>query len=366
MQPSTPIPSKTFFFIPDITGFTQFISDRDFQHQQYIVAELLEVLIETNPLHLKVNEVEGDAILFYLPGDAPPLRDLLDQAEKMYLAFHSHLKKYGVSRLCNCPTCKSASRLTLKFIAHQGEGAFHKVKDREKIFGTDVILVHRLLKNSIPDREYLLITDTVHNAATPSPSDGEWKNGTEVYDFGPVSYKYIPLESWYVNVPDPVLPEPTVYRVKQPAVHTIDIAVPMEKVYDTLIDLSQRSQFMVGMKGLTIKDKQHNRLNRICTTFQCSMEHDKCTFETSGVAVSDTSIRFSETVKEQPITFDYLLKRNNDHTSLSLSIHPDFRIPRKWLFDMLMKRKLISESKQTLQNLRRYCEEKVKSKFVES
>ena len=360
MEPSLTSPKKTLFFIPDISGFTQFISDRDFQHQQYIIAELLEVLIETNPLNLKVNEVEGDAILFYHTGDSPPLSDLVHQSEKMYLAFHNHLKKYGVSRLCNCPTCKSASRLTLKFIAHHGEGAFHKIKDREKIFGTDVILVHRLLKNSIPEREYLLVTDSIKsNNAEPARGEINWTSGSESYDSGQVGFYYFPLDSWYDKVPEPILPEPIIYRVKQPLLHSVDIAAPVEIVYDSLIDLSQRRHYMVGLKGLSVKDAEHNRLNRICTTFQCSMEHEKCTFETSGVEITDNGVSFSETFKEHPITFDYILRRNADHTSLSLKIHPDLKIPKKWLFDLIMRRTMNNDSKQTLKNLKAYCERKV-------
>jgi len=242
---------------------------------------------------------------------------------------------------------------------HRGEGSFHKIKEREKIFGTDVILVHRLLKNNIPEREYLLVTDSISSTQPNSTSKRiDWKTGTESYDFGHVDFKYIPLESWYDNVPEPVLPEPTIYRVRQPIVHSIAIAAPMEMVYDILIDLSQRKNFMVGMKGLSIKDKEINQLNRICTTFQCSLEHEKCTFETSSVHFSQTGISFTETLKEYPVTFDYVLQRNYNHTLLSLRIHPALRIPKKWLFDLLMKRKMANDARETLQKLKLYCETK--------
>lgn len=356
MESPSSVSKPVFFFIPDISGFTSFISDRDFQHQQYIIAELLEVLLETNPLGLQVNEVEGDAIFFYKAGAAPSMDDLVNQANQMYLAFHHHLKKYGVSRLCNCPTCKSASRLTLKFIAHQGTASIHYIKEREKLFGKDVILVHRLLKNNIPQREYLLVTDSmpVHPASLPEA----WQPSYEQYDFGDVHFRYLPLDSWYSSVPEPTTPAATVYRVTKPQIHTINIAAPIEAVYDSLIDLSQRKLYMVGMKGLSISDNKHNQLNRICTTFECSMEHDKCTFETSSVERTDDRLSFSETFKEHPITFEYLLERNDDHTSLSLEIHPALRIPKKWLFDLMIRRKLNKDSKQTLANLKRYCEEK--------
>lgn len=356
MEAPSSVSKPVFFFIPDISGFTGFISDRDFQHQQYIIAELLEVLIETNPLGLQVNEVEGDAIFFYKAGEAPSMDQLLNQANRMYLAFHHHLKKYGVSRLCNCPTCKSASRLTLKFIAHQGTASLHRIKEREKLFGTDVILVHRLLKNNVPQREYLLVTDSLPAPTASLPES--WQQSNEQYDFGDVHFRYLPLDSWYGSVPEPTLPPTTVYRVTNPQIHTIQIAAPIEGVYDSLIDLSQRKKYMVGMKGLSIRDNKHNQLNRICTTFECSMEHDKCTFETSSVERTEDRMSFSETFKEHPITFEYVLEWKGDHTSLSLEIHPALRKPKKWLFDLLVRRKLNSDSKQTLVNLKHYCEAK--------
>jgi len=359
MESSNSIHKEAFFFIPDISGFTQFIVDRDFQHQQYLIAELLEVLIENNPLQLHVNEIEGDAILFYKLGNPPPLKELVQQSNQMYLAFHSHLKKYGVSRLCNCPTCQSVSRLTLKFIAHHGSGAFHRINNREKIFGTDIIQVHRLLKNNIGEREYLLVTDSLLPESSTQPSTSmTWLNGSESYDSGNVNFQYLPLESWYPLVPEPVLPEPTIYRVQHPEVHTVLIDADIETVYDSLVDLSQRQYFMTGMKGLTIKDQTHNHLNRICTTFQCSMEHDQCTFETSNVEFSPARYSFSETLKELPITFNYVMERKEDQTLVSLIIHPALKIPKKWMFDLMMKRKINRDSRKTLENLKVYCESK--------
>ena len=62
---------NALLFVPDISGFTQFINDRQIQHNHRIIAELLEILIESNRLNLKVNEIEGDAILFYRVGQPP-------------------------------------------------------------------------------------------------------------------------------------------------------------------------------------------------------------------------------------------------------------------------------------------------------
>src|SRR5688572_23262263 len=99
---------NAFLFMPDISGFTQFINDKQIQHNHRIVAELLEIMIESNRLNLEVNEIEGDAILFYRLGQPPTVEEIVEQSKSMYAAFHRHLKKYGVSRICNCTACNTA------------------------------------------------------------------------------------------------------------------------------------------------------------------------------------------------------------------------------------------------------------------
>lgn len=352
---------NALLFIPDISGFTSFIGDRDFQHGQHIIAELLEVLIDANQLDLKVNEVEGDAIFFYRIGEAPGINDLIEQSEKMYVAFHNHLKKYGVSRLCNCATCKSANRLTLKFFAHFGNVSFHQVKNHQKLFSTDVILIHRLMKNNIAEDEYLLLTKQLL-PETATEVDGNvlhWQSGSDSYDLGEVKYSYSSLANWYEKVPEPEIPEMIIHRSKSPLVESIEIAAPMDMVYDSLIDLNQRKNYMVGLKSIEINDLDHNRLNRICTTFKCSMEHEQCTFETSGVEFGENSLTFSETFKKHPMTFDYALERNNGTTKVQIIVHTALKFPMNMLFNLVMKRKFISDTKKTLRQLKAYCEQKI-------
>jgi hypothetical protein len=359
-EPQASAAQKALLFIPDISGFTQFVGDRDLQHSHHIIAELLEVLIEANELNLKVSEVEGDAVFFYRTGDAPDVNDLIAQSEKMYIAFHHHLKKYGVSRLCNCPTCRSASQLTLKFVAHYGGVSFQNVKEYQKLFGTDVIIAHRLLKNNIPDHEYLLVTGNIAaNPALDPAKDGlQWQCGSTAYDLGEVKYFYSSFSKLYEKVPEPEIPEVIIHRSKNPMVHSIEIAAPIDVVYDSLIDLNQRKNYITGLKNIEIKDEQLNRLNRICTTFKCAMEHEHCTFETSGVEFGDNRVTFSETFKEHPMTFDYVLGQKSDKTYVSIIVHIALKFPMSWMFNLVMKRKFSSELIQTLAHLKKYCEER--------
>jgi len=60
------------------------------------------------------------------------------------------------------PACQNVDQLKLKIVVHSGEAIFHKVGDFDDVSGVDVILAHRLLKNSIPSDEYVLMTESAY------------------------------------------------------------------------------------------------------------------------------------------------------------------------------------------------------------
>ncbi len=66
----------TLLFIPDISGFTQFVNETEIQDSQHIIEELLEAIIDANEIGLEISEIEGDAILFYRRAQVQPLRNI--------------------------------------------------------------------------------------------------------------------------------------------------------------------------------------------------------------------------------------------------------------------------------------------------
>ena len=60
--------SDTLLLIPDISGFTRFVSENDLQHTGHVISELLEVIIDQNTLGMEIAGIEGDAIMFYREG----------------------------------------------------------------------------------------------------------------------------------------------------------------------------------------------------------------------------------------------------------------------------------------------------------
>ena len=92
---------------------------------------------------LELAEIEGDALFLYKLEDNIDINLIKQQIEDMYLAFHKHLKRYELQRICNCGACSSAYNLSLKFVVHYGEIEFIKVKTSKKPYGSNVIKVYR-------------------------------------------------------------------------------------------------------------------------------------------------------------------------------------------------------------------------------
>ncbi len=81
---------------------------------------------------------------------------------------------------CKCAICRNADDLTLKVIVHSGSAVFHSIAGAAQVSGTDVILAHRLLKNSVPGNEYLLMTESAYQDLGRD-MEGEFVEGQESY-----------------------------------------------------------------------------------------------------------------------------------------------------------------------------------------
>ena len=151
---------NSLLFLPDISGFTEFVQTTEVSHSQHVIAELLEILIDANTEGLELAEVEGDALFFY-KNELLSAEKLLAQIETMFTAFYSHLKLLEKNRICPCKACSSAPNLKLKIVAHCGEIEFITIKGKQKPFGKEVIEAHRLLKNMVESDEYVLLSETL-------------------------------------------------------------------------------------------------------------------------------------------------------------------------------------------------------------
>lgn len=82
---------------------------------------------------------------------------------RSFLRTHGRVRQPGnhESRFfaCGCRSCSNVGQLRLKVVVHSGETLVYEIAGRTELAGVDVIIVHRLLKNSLASREYLLLTE---------------------------------------------------------------------------------------------------------------------------------------------------------------------------------------------------------------
>lgn len=150
--------TQSILFIPDISGFTKFVNETEIEHGQRITVALLEEIISSNYLKFTVSEIEGDAILFYSEDKYIKEKDLVELSLHIFKKFHQKRIELNKATSCDCGACKSIKNLTLKFIVHSGEIRFIKISGIHKLYGRDVILIHKLLKNNINENQYILFT----------------------------------------------------------------------------------------------------------------------------------------------------------------------------------------------------------------
>jgi class 3 adenylate cyclase len=158
--------------LADISGYTRFMLENQLSalHGQQCITLLMETMLREVDIPLQLQEIEGDALFLYAahPGDEPGWQDVLAQVRaklpRFFEAFLAMMVPAGEATPCHCAICKNAKDLGLKVIVHVGQAVFHEIAGRPQISGPDVILAHRLLKNSLPSNEYLLLTEPAHRA----------------------------------------------------------------------------------------------------------------------------------------------------------------------------------------------------------
>lgn len=183
--------------IPDISGFTAYMSNADLAHSQVKIAQLLETILDNNYLNLSLSEIEGDAILFYDFNHALKPDQVIEQCKLMFKSFHKKLDEFNNEENCQCGSCKVLQQLSLKFVIHYGNLGSVMVKDYCKLFGLDLITAHRLLKNNIPLNEYMLFTEAFMNTVGDFSNLIDWTNidyDNMVYEnIGKVNFSYASL-----------------------------------------------------------------------------------------------------------------------------------------------------------------------------
>ena len=350
-------------FIPDISGFSKFVKNTEISHSQHIIEELLEILIASNTVGFKISEIVGDSILFYLDEEIPSGTDLISQIELMYLNFHSHLKMYENSRICQCGACTSTNQLRLKFVLHYGEARFNKIRDHVKLFGSEVILAHRLLKNSIECDEYAIFTENllesiISKGDIEEASWGKTNWVNETYDVGDVKYLSSELSELNRKVEPPQIEDYGLKGRKTNVLKSeIQINAPLDLTFNVLSDYSIRHYWSDDIKD---SDHLNSKITRNGSTHRCLINNNSNDpfFAAHDFDITNNRIIFSETDKKKGISIIHELEKVDETTTL-IKTHTLIKsnIFVELFFKLFLKNRFIKSSEILRSRLEVYCQE---------
>ena len=183
------IQKNVILLLADISGYTRFMlaNQMDLLHGQWVISQLIETIIKHISIPLKIAKLEGDAIFLYAveEGDGVTLKNIRQQiGQKLPVflsSFSEKISELTASNTCHCNACQNIQELNLKVVVHAGQAIFYQLDKFTELAGPDVIIVHRLLKNSIDSEKYLLLSESAHNIL-PLDSDLTFFPSEEVYD----------------------------------------------------------------------------------------------------------------------------------------------------------------------------------------
>ena len=170
------MPGRTLLLITDISGFTRFVSSRSAEEGVRMATEMLQIILRSNKLRLKLCEIEGDAVFLYSDKCDLRFEQISKQVGNTFRKFQDYLFHHGLG-----------DQLGIKFIVHAGDCPTIHIGGKKKLFGQDVIRIHRLLKRESGEMNYLLVTDSAAEFLGEVPAG--LKGNTEFEHLGTVHYR---------------------------------------------------------------------------------------------------------------------------------------------------------------------------------
>ena len=234
-----------YLVLADISGYTAFLAGSELDHAHEVMSELLELIIERFTTVLTLSKLEGDAVFAYA-AESKVLRGetLIELLESTYVAFKDRVEAVHRRTTCTCNACRAIPGLDLKFMAHHGDYVFQKAAGITELIGSDVNLVHRLLKNHVKEatgwNAYALFTEKCLDHLSLKPEGMHAQ--TETYEhLGDVQTHSLNLRARYKELTE--TRHIVVSREEALITATLHYPVPPTVVWDWINDPHCRARY---------------------------------------------------------------------------------------------------------------------------
>jgi exosortase/archaeosortase len=182
---------EALLVVADISGYTKFVvmNKSSIIHAEQIITELMEAITKNIEVPLTVQKLEGDAIFMFAEIGADRHKMINEVTKQVVVLMQSYQAKQvnlfqNSVGGCICSACQSIENLNLKCAIHVGEVLEKQVEGRTELAGEPVIMVHRLMKNSIDSDSYMLTTEAVSKELNFAPFSKQKSYKELVTDIG--------------------------------------------------------------------------------------------------------------------------------------------------------------------------------------
>ena len=165
--------TRELLLIADLSGYTGYLAGGEPEEAPLIAGDLVETLVDSLVPPFELAGLEGDAAFLHIDPSRVNGQELLTAIARSYDAFRRRVESLRLGTSCECSACQTVPQLDLKFFAHVGTVLRQRIAGRDELAGRDVILVHRLMKDSAPAQSgatsYALLTDAAVEALAIDP-----------------------------------------------------------------------------------------------------------------------------------------------------------------------------------------------------
>ena len=186
------------------------------------------------------------------------------------------------------------------------------------------MLLHRLCKNDITHREYILFTHQFIEENEDADQDVtlEYENGVNDYDsIGLVNYKFVSLKSLYDEVPEPPpisLPE----KASKPLIHEHVFDLSPLETYEYLSNFELKKLWNADVTDF---EYEKGKMNRVGTKHICVFEKGSAEFESVTNDFGKDKLVYGEQLKRFPLarefTIYFIMEPFNDQTKVRTEVH---------------------------------------------
>jgi hypothetical protein len=157
--------TRELLLLADLSGYTGYLTGSEPEEAPMIAGDLVGTVVESLVPPFELVGLEGDAAFLHVDPSRLDGAGLIATIAASYDAFRRRVESLRLGSSCQCSACRTVPQLDLKFFAHVGTVLRQRIAGRDELAGRDVILVHRLMKDSAPAQSgatsYALFTDPV-------------------------------------------------------------------------------------------------------------------------------------------------------------------------------------------------------------